>query len=171
MNDLFASHLTQLAETGICLSVFLLLRFSSRTLVRNAVIRSSFKAKEEREILRLFGLLNLTLLGVVLTAIWAVKQSEVLIFATSVITVLGVALFAEMSILSNITACLVLFFQHPVKIGDTVALRDGDHALEGELTDITYFFTYIRTAEGKLVTIPNSVLLKGPFTIVQSKER
>jgi small-conductance mechanosensitive channel len=95
-------------------------------------------------------------------------QNKILLFATSVITVLGVALFAEMSILSNITACLVLFFQHPVKIGDRIKVYDQDHWVEGELIDITYFFVFLRTEEDGVVSIPNSVLLKETFHIVQN---
>lgn len=162
------AYRTQLIETLICLAAFFVIRYLGRYIIRNAVVRSSFKAKEEKEILRLLNLLIVLVLAVMLTAIWGVKQSEVLIFATSVITVLGVAFFAEMSILSNITACLVLFFQHPIKIGDTIKVLDDDHRIEGELVDITYFFVFIRTADRGMITMPNSVLLKSPFSVVGS---
>ena len=158
---------TQLIETLICLAAFFVIRYSSRLIIRKAVERSSFKAKEEKEILRLLNLLIVLVLAVILTAIWGVKQSEVLIFATSVITVLGIAFFAEVSILSNITACLVLFFQHPIKIGDTIKVLDNDHAIEGELIDITYFFVFIRTVDRGIITMPNTVLLRSPFHIME----
>jgi len=167
--DLILAHREQLIETAICLMVFLFLRRFGHHIVRNAVIRSSFKSKEEKEVLRLLNLLATVMLAIVITAIWGVKQNEILIFATSVITVLGVAFFAEMSVLSNVTACLVLFFQHPVKIGDFIRLQDGEQVLEGELIDITYFFVFIRTNGNKTITIPNSVLLKSPFTILEGK--
>jgi len=158
-----APYAPQLIETVVCLVAFVLIRSMGRHLIRNAVVRSAFKAKEEREILRLLNLLIVLVASVLLTAIWGVKQSELLIFATTVITVLGVAFFAEMSILSNITACLVLFFQHPIKIGDTITVFDAAHPIEGELIDITYFFVFIRTADRGTITIPNSMLLKCSF--------
>lgn len=164
------AHASQWIETLVCLAGFFMIRYLGRYLVRNAVVRHSFKSKEEREILRLLNLLTVLVLAVVLTAIWGVKQSEVLIFATSVITVLGVAFFAEMSILSNVTACLVLFFQHPIKIGDTIKVLDDDHAIEGELIDITYFFVFIRTADRRMITMPNSLLLKSPFSVLVSRD-
>lgn len=163
------THQTQLLETLVCLFAFFVIRYLGRYLIRNAVVRASFKAKEEKEVLRLLNLLIVLVLAVILTAIWGVKQSEILIFATSVITVLGVAFFAEMSILSNITACIVLFFQHPIKIGDTIKVFDDEHAIEGELIDITYFFVFIRTVDRGTVTIPNSVLLKSPFSVVEAQ--
>jgi len=160
----------QLLETLFCLLAFIVIRYLGKYIIRNSVVRSSFKAKEEKEILRLLNLLFLLVLAVILTAIWGVKQSEVLIFATSVITVLGVAFFAEMSILSNVTACLVLFFQHPIKIGDTIIMLDNEHSMQGELIDITYFFVFIRTADRGIITMPNSVLLKSPFHIIEKRE-
>ncbi|MBK9760772.1 MAG: mechanosensitive ion channel [Flavobacteriales bacterium] len=162
------TYRTQLVETAVCLFAFLFIRYLGKYIIRNAVVRASFKAKEEKEVMRLLNLLIFLVLAVILTAIWGVKQSEILLFATSVITVLGVAFFAEMSILSNVTACIVLFFQHPVKIGDTIKVLDDQHKIEGELIDITYFFVFIRTADRGTITIPNSVLLKSPFYIVGS---
>jgi small-conductance mechanosensitive channel len=160
-------HRIQLLETLVVLIAYFVIRSSARYIIRKAVIRSSFKAKEEKEVLRLLNLLILLVLAVILTAIWGVKQSEVLIFATSVLTVLGVAFFAEMSVLSNVTACIILFFQHPIKIGDTISVLENDHVLEGELVDITYFFVFIRTVDRGMITIPNSVLLKYPFHVME----
>lgn len=71
-----------------------------------------------------------------------------------------------MSILSNITACLVLFFQHPVKVGDRIRAFDGEQWVEGELMDITYFFVFLRTDDRGIVSIPNAALLKNAFHIV-----
>lgn len=160
------THDPQWIETAICVMALFLVRNVGKHIIRNAVVRASFKAKEEREIMRLMNLLVMLVMAVVLTAIWGVKQSGVLIFATSVITVLGVAFFAEMSILSNVTAFIVLFFQHPVKLGDRIRMLDDAHAVEGELIDITYFFVFIRTADRGIITMPNSVLLKTPFVMV-----
>ncbi len=166
MNEQIAAHLPQILESALCLLGYIALRRIGRLLVRSAVVRSAYKAGEEGSVLRLLDLLFLVLLALVLTAIWGMKQNEILLFATSVITVLGVAFFAEMSILSNVTASVVLFFQHPVKVGDHVRVYYEDKEHEGELVDITYFFVFLRTADGATISLPNAVLLKNPFTIV-----
>ena len=126
----------RLIETAIAVGTYLLLRSTARSLIRATLVRSVLKSREEKEVGRLINVLLFLVLAVVLAAIWGVEQSEILLFVSSVITVLGVALFAEMSILSNITACLVLFFQHPVKIGDRIRVFDGDNWVEGELMDL-----------------------------------
>lgn len=167
MLDFITAHAPQVAESGVALAGSIGIRYVVRFAMHARVRRSGQKAGEAREVGRIVDLLLVFVAGVVLTAIWGVKQSELLIFATSVITVLGIGFFAEMSILSNITAFLVLFFQHPVKIGDRIRVHDGDRELEGELVDLTYFFAHIRTDAGSTVTVPNAVLLKSPFTITQ----
>ncbi len=171
MDDFIINHRVQIIESIVALATFFVVRATSRWLVLGAVMKLAYKAKEEREVMRLIRLLLLILIAIVLTAIWGVKQNEILLFAASAITVLGVAFFAEMSILSNITAFLVLFFQHPVKINDRLRLKDGEQEVEGELVDITYFFTFIRQDNGAMTTVPNSALLKSSFTILASKAR
>ncbi|HMQ75809.1 MAG TPA: mechanosensitive ion channel [Flavobacteriales bacterium] len=168
MEELITGHRVQLIGTAIALAAFAGLRTILRWLVHNAVIKLDHKAREEREVMRLIRLLLLLMVAAVLTAIRRLKQHEILLFAASAITVLGVAFFAGMSILSNITAFLVLFFQHPVGLGDTLRLRDQEQDIEGELVDITYFFVFIRPRDGRTVTVPNSVLLKSPFAIASS---
>ncbi|MEX1133180.1 MAG: mechanosensitive ion channel domain-containing protein [Flavobacteriales bacterium] len=157
----------RIAETAIALIAFFLIRHLTRSFIRANLVRAAFKTREEQEIRRLLNVLLVLVLAIVVSAIWGLDQSEILVFATSVFTVLGIALFAEMSILSNVTACLVLFFQHPVKIGDRLRVYDQDHWVEGELMDITYFFVFVRTENDGVVSIPNSTLLKDSFHIIE----
>lgn len=171
MEHFFSSHGPQTLETVVSLIAFIAIRYAIRFAMRTTVRRSDNKAGEAKEVGRIADLLLFVVAAVVLTAIWGVDQSELLIFATSVITVLGIGFFAEMSILSNITAFLVLFFQHPVKIGDRIKLHDGDTTFEGELVEITYFFAHIRTDAGSTVTVPNAVMLKNPFTITSAESK
>ena len=168
MRDFIATHGPQLLETAVVLAALVGIRYALRFAMRTTILKAVAKSGEAKEVGRIINLLLVVVIGVVLTAIWGVKQSELLIFATSVITVLGIGFFAEMSILSNITAFLVLFFQHPVKIGDRIRIHDGDKEIDGELTELTYFFAHIRTNAGSTVTVPNAVLLKSPFTITQA---
>ena len=76
------------------------------------------------------------------------------------VTVLGIAFFAQWSILSNITSSIILFFNHPLKIGQNIRVLDKEYDVEGKLIDISFFFMYIRNEEGYLITIPTSVALQ-----------
>jgi small-conductance mechanosensitive channel len=134
------------------------------------VLNSYFKNVERKDILKIINLFLFVIFCIIMIAIWSVKQSQILVFVSSILTVLGVALFAEMSILSNLTACVILFFQHPIKIGDTIKITSEGQEIEGELTDISYFFIFIKTPDKGTLTIPNSLLLKSSFLIKDNNE-
>ena len=66
-----------------------------------------------------------------LTLVWGVDQSELLIFLSTILVVLGVAFFAQWSIISNITSTLIIFFNQPIKIGDYLTIMDKEYEIEG----------------------------------------
>lgn len=156
----------QILETAIALLAFLTVKFTIGYFVRLIVANSYFKNAERKDILKLINLLLFIVFCIIVIAIWSVKQENILIFASSLLTVIGVAMFAEMSILSNITACLILFFQHPIKVGDTIAITHEGQETEGELIDITYFFVFIKTRNRGILTIPNALLIKSSFSVI-----
>jgi small-conductance mechanosensitive channel len=61
----------------------------------------------------------------------------------------------------------LLFFNHPVKIGDKIKLLDKDYPFEGEVTDLTYFFVHLKSEDGEIITIPNSLLLQKSVSVVE----
>jgi small-conductance mechanosensitive channel len=161
----------QLIESAVTLLVYLLTRYGLRHIIRLTVLRSYFKMAERKEVGKLINLILVVITIIVLVSIWSVKQENVLFFVSSLLTVFGVAMFAEMSILSNITACLILFFQHPIKIGDSISVNFEGHHIEGEIADITYFFVFIRARDGAMHTVPNALLIKSSFTLLEKKAR
>jgi small-conductance mechanosensitive channel len=157
----------QIIESIIALLIFLVSKFTLRYFVKLKILSSYFKNSEKNDVLKLINLILVVVFIVIIVVIWSVKQENVLVVASSLLTVFGVALFAEMSILSNITACLILFFQHPIKVGDTIAVTHEGKDIEGELIEITYFFVFIKTLNRGILTIPNALLLKSSFLIIE----
>lgn len=102
--------------------------------------------------------------------IWAVDQKDIFLFISSFLTVLGVALFAQWSILSNITASIILFVNHPAKIGDHLLILDKDYPLKGRISDIGLFFIILKTDEDEKITIPNSLILNKMIKIITKPE-
>ena len=97
---------------------------------------------------------------VVISFIWGVDEKQLLVYVSSFLTILVIAFFAQWSILSNITAGLILFINYPVKIGDTITILEKDNNITGEIRDIGAFFITLRTPEEELITIPNAVILQ-----------
>src|SRR5690606_36495065 len=106
----------QLIETFIVLGVYVLIRvISNKTIGRT--VRKSLMQKTRGKVMKKG--LNAIILLVAFTFlffIWGVNQSELIVFIGSFLAVLGVAFFAQWSILSNITAGIIIFFSHPVKL-------------------------------------------------------
>jgi small-conductance mechanosensitive channel len=92
--------------------------------------------------------------------IWGVQTKDLFLTVSSVLTVIGVALFAQWSILSNITSGVILLFSFPFKIGDIIRIHDKDFPIEAEIEDIRSFHTLLKTSDGELITYPNTLLMQ-----------
>jgi len=159
----------QLLETVILLAVSLFIKVLATKSVNRFLMQFDFDIKRKRITVRIINLFLWIFIAIVLAGIWNINKEGLVVFITSIITVMGVAFFAQWSILSNITASLILFFNHPMKIGETIWILDKEYDIEGELMDISFFFMYIKTKEDHLITIPTSVVLSK--TIVRKKSQ
>ena len=149
----------QLLETVILVALSLLIKILATKSVNRFLAHFDFDLKRKRITVRIINLFLWIFIAIVLAGIWNINKEGLVVFITSIITVMGVAFFAQWSILSNITASLIPFFNHPMKIGETIHILDKEYDIEGELVDISFFFMYIKTKENHLVTIPTSVVL------------
>ncbi|MCF2948381.1 mechanosensitive ion channel family protein [Paraglaciecola aquimarina] len=96
---------------------------------------------------------------ILLIPFMGVEYSQVSIFLSSVFAVLGVALFAQWSILSNITASLVIFFGFPYRVGDHIKIMDKDDDITGIIEDIALFHITIKRGD-ELISYPNNLILQ-----------
>ena len=150
----------QIAETIIIIIVFLITKLITKGIIRKVGIRFKYQSGRVKITNKIISVLFVTILSVFLMAIWGVDQSELLLFLSTILTILGVAFFAQWSIISNITSTLIIFFSHPIKIGDYLTIMDKDFQIEGKLSDIGIFFIIIKTKDDKKITIPSSVFMQ-----------
>ena len=150
----------QLLLTFGLLIIAVIIKLVTRKSVNRFLNHFDFDAKRKRIAHRIINLFLFIFITVTLISIWNIDKKDLIVFLTSVVTVLGIAFFAQWSILSNITSSLILFFNHPLKIGQNIRVLDKEYDLEGKLIDISFFFMYIRNEEGYLITIPTSVALQ-----------
>ncbi|WP_218997694.1 mechanosensitive ion channel family protein [Shewanella algae] len=85
---------------------------------------------------------------------------EVSLFVSSAFAVLGVALVAQWSILSNLTAGVLIFFVFPYKVGERIKVVDKDEDITGVLLEVGLFHVLIRRDNGDTVTYPNNLILQ-----------
>lgn len=167
MEEFIVDYQTELLGTLICLAVLLILRFVATKAIRKVGKLSDINEVRTRLVVKYVSI-GLTSLSVVaLVFIWGVNVKELGLIFSSLFAVLGVALFASWSILSNITAGIILFFYFPFKIGDRIHILDNDFPEEAVIDDIRAFHVHLITDSGQLVTYPNSLLLQKGVVRIQ----
>lgn len=160
----------QILETIVILVLYVIIFFINKKVINNALKNTQLQRVRRKIIIKALNLFT-TLTAVVLIAgIWGLEQNEIAVFATTILTALGIAFFAQWSLLSNITSSIILFFNHPLKVGDTIKVLDKDYPFEGEVTELTYFFIHLKTKEGETITLPNSVALQKSIALIEKQE-
>lgn len=114
-------------------------------------------------------LINLAVI-IVLIVIWGVDTRNLFVALSSVFAVIGVALFAQWSILSNITAGIIIYFSAPFKVGDYIKILDKDMPIEARVENIYSFYTHLKTKEGGTHIFPNALLLQKAVSVIEDND-
>lgn len=146
--------------------IFIVLRVISRSLIRKQEKKHGLDRARSIYANKFFDITWLAFLLLAFGFIWNVSFKG--IFA-SFFAVAGVALFASWSMLSNITASVLLFFNFPFKIGSKIKILDGDNSVTGIVKDITFFAIQIQIENGDLVSYPNNVAIQKPIIQMTNK--
>ena len=110
----------------------------------------------------------LTLLFIILiAAAWKLPFDEIFTYMLTLLTVVGIGLFAQWSILSNITASVILFFYYPYRIGEKVKIIDGDNSIIGIVKEISLFSIKIENDEGQTIFYPNNLAIQKPILFIK----
>ncbi len=142
----------------ILLAFFFSIRFTSSAIHRygRKKVVSAYRIKY---ISRTITIVILIFYTILLTNVSGIEYSQISFFLSSVFAVIGVALFAQWSILSNITASLIIFFGFPYRVGDHIKVIDKDDDISGIIEEITLFHVLIRRNK-ELITYPNTLILQ-----------
>ncbi|TNF48408.1 MAG: mechanosensitive ion channel, partial [Bacteroidetes bacterium] len=147
----------QIIETIIAISVFIVLKIFITGYFERVVARNIASKNRIKVVKKALNIILVSILLIVLFSIFGVDQSELAMFLGSVLTVIGIALFAQWSFLSNITSGVIIFFNHTAKLEDVVTIIDKDYEIEGRISDIGLFFVILKTKDHEQIVIPNSV--------------
>jgi small-conductance mechanosensitive channel len=160
----------------IPLSIALLITAVSYFVVKSMIKRLVRKIGQEKRI----ALRRVQYVQFILTGFWTIVTLAILgiitgfsykdvgLIFTSIFAVLGVALFAQWSILSNVTASVIVFFFFPYHVGDHVKIIDGEDTIEGIILEITLFHV-ILSHEDTHITYPNSLVFQKAVVIRKDK--
>ncbi len=158
---------TETIATVVVFVVVMVLRSVINGLVRNYATKSQILEHRLNLVIKYNSIFFTLLFVTAVFIIWGVQTKDLFLTVSSVLTVIGVALFAQWSILSNITSGVILLFSFPFKIGDIIRIHDKDFPIEAEIEDIRSFHTLLKTSDGELITYPNTLLMQKGISIVR----
>lgn len=121
------------------------------------------RLKRARWLIRTLLFLVILFTGLIL---WGIELRGLLVVGSSLFALLGVGLFAGWSLLSNVTAFLILFMQNHCRIGCWVRIVDGANFVEGKIIDMALLTVELETLDGHRVLYPNNLFIVRPVIIM-----
>ena len=175
MKNFIANHHNELIYSLVVLVIILILKFLFTTAVRKVSKISDFNPVRTNLIIKFINI-GLTIIAIVaLTLVWSVNYKDLGVMLSSVFAVIGVALFAQWSILSNITAGVIIFFSFPFKIGNTIRILDKELNDSNNsdldvfvIEDIRAFHLHLRRSNGEILTYPNNLVLQKGVVLIST---
>ncbi len=164
------SHWIRILMVLACVLVFYLISKLLGRLIRNLGTK---RMLGELRVLYTTRLMNIGLVFccvVLICLLLGLGYSEVSLFLSSIFAVVGIALFAQWSILSNVTASMIIFFGFPYSVGDRIKVLDKDDDITGIIHEISMFHVIIRRSDGNLITYPNTLILQKAVLKIEHPE-
>lgn len=166
--EILSLYSVQLITTGIFFLAIIISRVIITGLIKRYARVTHILETRINLIIKYVSILFTIIAVAGIIVIWGVQTQNIITTLSAVITVIGVALFATWSILSNITSGIILLFSFPFKIGDFIRVHDKDFPIEAEIIDIRAFHTLLKTAEGERISYPNNLLLQKGVSIIEN---
>lgn len=165
--DFAQNYTKEIISSGILIVVFIVLRVVLTRLVKSFAKVTHRIEHRTNLVIKYIHLLVVIIALIALIIIWGVQPKDIFIAVSSVATVVGVAMFAQWSILSNITSGVILFFSFPFRIGDVIQILDKDYPIIGEIEDIRAFHVSLKTKDGETIIYPNNLLFQKGISIMK----
>jgi small-conductance mechanosensitive channel len=167
MSDFFTNYKTEIINTIIVFGILFLVQFIVR-LINRRISRAKGKKIGRIRLIGRYVTFTFFLIALLIEAfVLGINIEDIVVVFSSVFAVLGITLFANWSILSNVTSGIVMFFSFPYKIGDKIHIHDKDYEIKGTIEDIRSFQLHLRKDNGELITYPNNLMLQKAVSLVE----
>ncbi|MDA1122221.1 MAG: mechanosensitive ion channel [Bacteroidetes bacterium] len=144
-------------------SLFLITRIIAGKIIRRHASKNQFESNRVSYTRKLINMILALLLISFIGIVWEISIKGLSLYFASFFTVAGIGLFAQWSILSNITSSVILFFYFPFRISSRVKIVDGENSITGVVKDITIFSIKIETDKKDEVSYPNNLAIQKPI--------
>src|SRR5699024_5955785 len=115
----------KLIYTLIAFGIIFIIRKTTIKLIRKFAKKLELFQVRTSLIVQYVNILSFFIFLICLLFIWSINFQDLGLFLSSIFAVIGIAFFAQWSILSNITSGIIMFFTFPYKIGDFIKIHEG----------------------------------------------
>ncbi len=165
--NFFETYQTELIKTGFVIGILFIIGLITNVLIKQIGRKSGINDARIR-LMRRYVTVSLFIIGALLECfVFGAQFEDIAVIFSSVFAILGIALFAIWSILSNVTSGIIMFFNFPYKVGDKIAIHDKDFPVTAIIEDIRAFQLHLRLENGDLVTYPNNLMLQKAVTLLE----
>ncbi len=123
MKDIFLIYKNEIIYTTIIVVSLLIIQFTMKKAAHRVGKQSEIHISRTRLMLKYINILVSLIAIFALAFAWGIGYKDLSLIFSSVFAVIGVALFAIWSILSNVTSGIILFFSFPYTAGYGAAGR------------------------------------------------
>jgi len=160
----------KIIETVVLILAYFFVKKVSSKIIKKTLSERLIQESHGMIIRKVINIVLSIIVTIFTLLIWGVNQADVAVFAGSVLTVVGIAFFAQWSILSNVTSSIIIFFNFHIKLNDTIIILEGkDYELEGKVVDIGLFFVTLETKDSGRITLPNNVIISKMIKTIVNK--
>lgn len=167
MENFLSNYQNEIINSAILFGCVGVLSLLIRQIIKRIGRQSGIKKRRTKLIGRYVTVTLIVIAILILAFILGVDLEELTVVFSSLFAVIGIALFAVWSILSNVTSGVIMFFSFPYKVGDKIEIHDKDYPIQGIIEDIRAFQLHLRLDNGDLITYPNNLMLQKAVTLVQ----
>lgn len=155
------NYYLSIIETAVIVIVFFITRAVFSKLIENTRTTRLIHESRGAVIKRVSNIVLIIISVSLILLVWGVDHEDLAVMVGSVLTVIGIAFFAQWSLLSNITSSVIIFFNHPLKLNDSILIMEGkDYIIEGQVTHIGLFFVTLSTPDGGELSLPNNIFIQ-----------
>jgi small-conductance mechanosensitive channel len=167
MSEFYSNYKEEIFYTAILLVLLSIIRSIIFITVKK-IGKKSGTTEARAGLIGRYVTVSLVLIALLIEAfILGAQPRDITLVFSSVFAVIGIALFAIWSILSNVTSGVIMFFSFPYKVGDKIRIHDKDYPLEAIIEDIRAFQLILRDENVDLVTYPNNLILQKAVTLIE----
>lgn len=167
LEQLLGEQIQELVISVILITILIVWKFALKKSANRIARIGDFNIGRTKLMFKYINFLVSFVMIFALMFTWGVKAEDLAWIFSSVFAVIGIALFAIWSILSNITSGVIMFFSCPFKIGDHIKIHDKEAPIQAKIEDIRAFQMHLRTDEGELIVYPNNLVLQKPISLIK----